>query len=145
MSRLTRTPIAGSAIVGAIAALALAGGSAVAQDDDAAAAEPTKGEIELAKLLEGRVAGEPQNCIRLFPSKNLRIIDETALVYGSGRTIYVNVPRNPEDLDDWDGIQTRPFGTRLCRSTPVTTFQRDTGFYTGNIFLSEFVPYRRVD
>ncbi len=33
------------------------------------AAEPTKGEVKLAKLLEGRVAGEPQRCLRTFPSR----------------------------------------------------------------------------
>ena len=44
-----------------IFAAAAAGLMAVpAQADEA---EPTRGEAKLAKLLDGRVAGEPQNCI----------------------------------------------------------------------------------
>ena len=136
----TLAPIA----LAATAALALSAPSA-AKDNDTPTAEMSKGEAKLAKLLEGRVAEKPQSCVRLFPSRNLQIIDETALVYGRGNVIYVNVPRNAEDLDDSDAILTRPSGNSLCRSDQVTTFDRHVGFYTGNIFLGDFVPYRRVD
>ena len=106
----------------------------------------TKGEEKLAKLLEGREPGEPQNCVNSFRgSENLRIIDGTALVYGRGRTIYVNVPAHPETLDDGDLLVIRKLGSQLCRTDMVTTADRLAGFYTGNIFLGHFVPYTRVD
>lgn len=115
----------------------------------AAAAEEgrTKGQAELAELLEGRVAGEPQSCVRTFPNTPFNIIDKTALVVERGRTIYVNIPQHPESLDDDDVLKIKKFGsgTRLCRSDTITTFNTNGGFYTGNVFLGDFVPYTRVE
>lgn len=107
--------------------------------------EPTKGEVKLAKMLEGREAGEPTSCVRIFPTSNLTVIDGTALVYKQGRTLYVNVPRDPGSIDDGDTIVTRPFGNRLCKTDIVTTIDGFNGFYTGNILLGDFVPYRKAD
>ncbi len=102
------------------------------------------GEEKLARMLDGRVAGEPESCVRTFPSGNLTIVDGTALVYKQGSTLWVNIPSNPKYLDDSDALLTRQFGTRLCRTDIVTTFDRSVGFYTGNIFLGDFVPYRKA-
>ncbi len=106
---------------------------------------PSKGEAKLAKLLEGRVAGEPVNCVQTFPGTKVSIIDGTAIVVRRPGVVYVNVPLHPEDLDEDDAMVTRTFGTRLCSSDQVTTRDRNAGHYTGNIFLGEFVPYRRAD
>jgi hypothetical protein len=122
----------------AIAAMTVAAGPSIAK-------ERLTGDQELAKLLEGRVAGEPENCINTFANRDSRVIDGTALVYGRGRTIWVNVPANPRDLDDWDALLVRQYGSRLCRQDIVTTFDTSSGMYTGNVFLGDFVPYTRVD
>ncbi|RIV75814.1 hypothetical protein [Pelagerythrobacter aerophilus] len=126
-------------LIAAIAAGALFAGPAAAEE-----AKP-KGEAELAKLLEGRVAGEPQNCVQTFPSTNMRIIDGTAIVIERGSTLYVNIPQHPESLDDDDAMKIRRTSNQLCRSDIVTTFDRTGGFYTGNIFLGDFVPYKKVE
>lgn len=123
-------------------ALALAG---MAFAPAAAEEAPGKGEAKLAKMLEGRVAGDPVNCVRTFPNARVSIIDGTAIVVRSGNTLYVNVPAHPEDLDDRDTMVTRTFGTQICRTDQVTTFDSTAGIYTGNIFLGEFVPYRRAE
>ena len=107
------------------------------------ARERPKGEEKLAKLLEGRVAGEPESCIRTFPHVDLTVIEGTALVYKSGRTLWVNRTDQPRDIDESDALVTRQFGAQLCNTDIVTTVDRNDGFYTGNIFLSDFVPYRR--
>lgn len=136
-----------STIIAAAAALALAApAAAIAQDRDEAV-ELTKGEAELAKLLEGRVAGEPESCIRTFPSRNLNVIDGTAITYERGDTVWVNYTQNPDTLDEDDALLIRKFGnaSRLCRLDNVTTFDRFNGFYTGNIFLTDFVPYKKVE
>ena len=123
------------------AALALAGLTlatpAVAQD--------TSGEAKLAKMLEGRVAGEPQSCIRSFPVRDFTVIDGTALVYESGTTLYVNYTRDPESLDSDDVLVVKQSGPNFCDTDIVTTQDRSGGFYTGNIFLTEFIPYEKVD
>lgn len=128
------------AIVPALAASALVLLSAPA------AAEQTSGEEELAGMIENRVAGEPQRCINMSRSRPLTVIDGTAIVYRSGKTVYVNRTENPDSLDDDDVLVIRKFGNggQLCRLDQITTRDRAGGFYTGNIFLTEFVPYRLV-
>ena len=111
-----------------------------------ASAERKSGEEKLAELIDGRVAGEPQSCINTFNSRPLTVIDDTAIVYRSGDTVYVNRTRAPQTLDNDDVLVIRKFGSgsRLCRLDQVSTRDRFNGFYTGNIFLTDFVPYRRV-
>ncbi|MGX7950985.1 hypothetical protein ACWPM1_00315 [Tsuneonella sp. HG249] len=109
------------------------------------ARERLTGEQELAKLLKGRVAGKPKNCINTRVNQSQRVIDKTAVVYGSGRTIWVNVPHNAEDLDDRDAMVVRMHGTQLCRQDIVTTLDTGSRMYSGNVFLGDFVPYTRVD
>lgn len=141
------------AVAGLAAALMLAGAMpAIAQSDgqpdvesNAEAATMTKGEKRLAKLLEGRVAGEPVRCIRTFPNLPMQTIEKTAYVYGRGDTIYVQRTQNPEDIDESDALVTRRFdATQLCRLDQMTTIDRVLGFFTGAVFFEDFVPYTRV-
>jgi hypothetical protein len=122
----------------AVAGLALVAGPSVA-------GERLSGDAKLAKLLEGRVAGQPRNCINTRVNMDSQVIDKTAVVYGRGRTIWVNVPSNARDLDDSDALLIRQHGSELCRQDIVTTFDPSGGFYTGNVFLSDFVPYTRAN
>jgi hypothetical protein len=124
----------------AIGALALTGGAAVAK-------EKLTGEAKLAEMLEGRVAGEPMRCIPTFRSnESMSIIDDTAIVYKSGRTIYVNRTAHPENLD-WNDVLVidRFSGSELCKLDRVTTIDRGSGFFTGVVFLQDFVPYTLAD
>ena len=131
------------------ASLALLAAPTLAQDGERAdeeQTEQTKGEKELAKLLEGRVAGEPASCIRTPPNDRVRVIDDTAIVYGGGKTIYVNRTSRPSDIDDRDTMVIRRFsGSQLCKTDTVTTNDRGSQMFSGVIFLSEFVPYTRVE
>lgn len=108
-------------------------------------APPTKGEAKLAKLLEGRVAGEPRSCINALPTQRSRTIDGAAYVYGSGHTIWVQRTRDPERIDDRDTLVTVRFGgSQLCRNDQMTTVDRVTGIFSGVVFFEDFVPYTRV-
>lgn len=102
------------------------------------------GEEKLAKLLEGRVAGEPVSCISLFDSRDTKVIDRTAIVYDAGRTIYVNRPRDARSLDSDDIMVTKPTGSQLCRMDIVQMRDRTSFFYSGFVGLEDFVPYRKV-
>ena len=127
---MTRVPAVSRAVAGVLAAsLALAVTlPATAQSDvetSVEAAPETKGEKRLAKLLEGRVPGEPMRCIRTLPNQRMQTIDGTAYVYGSGNTIYVQRTRDPESIDDNDALVTRRFNsTELCRLDVMTTIDR---------------------
>ena len=122
----------------ALAAAALLAGPA------SQAKERLTGEQQLAKLLEGRVAGEPVSCIPLHRTSNTRIIDRTAIVYDSGRTIYVNRPRHPGSLDSDDVMVTRLHSSQLCRLDTVRLHDRSGFWYSGFVGLEDFVPYTRV-
>ncbi len=131
----------------ALGVIATAAALAIALVASPAEAKKKKsGEEELAELLEGRVAGEPQRCIRRHVSNRMRTIDGTAFVYGRGDTIYVQRTKHPEDIDDDDVLVTRKFGSSdLCRLDQVTKIDRVNGFYAGNVFFEDFVPYTRVE
>ena len=101
-------------------------------------------EQRLDKLLDGRVAGKPVSCISQFDSREMQVLDKTAIVYGWGNTIWVNTPRNAQDLDDDDILVTRTSGSHLCSLDIVNTLDRTAGFFNGSISLGQFVPYRRV-
>jgi hypothetical protein len=124
----------------AISAAALIAGAGVAQ----AASPKLTGEAKLAKLLDGRVAGEPVNCINQSDQDDVQVIDKTALVYGSGRTIYVNRPRNARDLDSNDVLVTRLHTSQLCQIDAVTLHDRSSHMFSGFVTLEQFVPYRRT-
>jgi hypothetical protein len=119
----------------AISAMALSGGTLAAK-------EKKSGEEKLAEMLKGRVAGEPQSCIPTNDSDNMSIIDGTALVYKHGRTIYVNRTAHPENLD-WNDVLviTRFSASQLCKLDQIKTIDRGSGFFTGVVFLEDFVPY----
>jgi hypothetical protein len=123
-------------MAGAIALLAMSGA--------AGARERVDPEVKLAKLLEGRVAGEPRDCIYLPRIRSSRIIDKTAIVYEDGRTLWVNRPDSgARSLDDDDIQVTDTHGSQLCRIDVVRLHDRSTFFYTGFVGLGEFVPYRK--
>lgn len=123
----------------AISALALTGGAVAAK-------EKKSGEERLAEMIEGREAGTPVSCINTWNHDNMTIIDKTAIVYKSGQTVYVNRTAHPETLD-WNDILVirRTDGHRLCKLDRVTTVDRGSGFFSGVVFLEDFVPYTRVE
>lgn len=138
-------------LAGLAGALALTA-PAVAQDEtgsdveSATEATPmTKGEKRLARLLEGREAGEPLRCIRTMPNGRIQTIDKTAYVFGSGTTIYVQRTRNPEQINSRDALITQRFNaTQICKLDVVTTTDPVTGIFTGVVFFEDFIPYTQI-
>lgn len=125
-------------------ALILAG-AAMALTGTAASAETRaeKAEATLAKMLEGRTAGEPVKCIGTFFDNNLRVMEHIGLVYESGNTIYVARATHPDRLDSWDVPVIERWGSQLCSNDIIRTIDRSSGFVTGPLFLEDFVPYKR--
>mgnify|MGYP001102275664 CR=1 FL=1 len=124
----------------ALSSLVLTGGVAHAKQTTR-----ERGEARLAKLLAGREAGTPVSCIPNMPSLNVTVIDRTALVYGSGRTIYVNRTQDPRWIDQNNILVTKPTNaSQLCKLDSVTTMDRTTHMRGGAIMLQDFVPYTKV-
>ena len=124
---------------------AILAAAALAAAPGAAAKEKLAPEQQLAKLLDGRVAGEPKDCISLPTIDSSQIIDKTAIVYRQGATLWVNTPRSgAESLDDDDVLVTKPTGSQLCSIDTVQLHDRSSHFWRGFVSLGEFVPYRKV-
>lgn len=122
--------IAAAALVGLLGAPAMA----------AAKKSP---EERLAEKLEGRVAGEPVKCIDLNRIQSSTIYDGTAIVYDTGRTLYVNRPDNgANSLRKYDVMVTKTNLNRLC-SVDTVQMHDTSGFWSGSVFLGEFVPYTK--
>jgi hypothetical protein len=121
----------------AAAALALTGSAAVARTG------PT-GEEKLARMLEGRVAGQPQRCIADYHGRDVQVLDRVGVVYKDGDTVWVARVDDPESLRDRDIlIVDRLSGASLCRDDLKRTVDRTEGFLKSVVFFDDFVPYRR--
>ncbi|AIT80588.1 hypothetical protein [Novosphingobium pentaromativorans] len=102
------------------------------------------GEEQLAKMLDGREAGKPVNCIPSYMAQDTRVIDKTAIVYRVGRTLYVNRPSNADSLDDDDILVTKLHSSQLCRLDTVQLHDRGSHFWNGFVGLQDFVPYTKI-
>lgn len=125
-------------------AIAFATATALLAAPSVQARDRMSGEEKLARILEGREAGKPVNCISLSASRNARVIDKTAIVYDAGSVLYVNRPAHANSLDADDVMVTKPHAGQLCRLDTVRMRDRSSFFFTGFVGLEQFVPYRKV-
>jgi hypothetical protein len=123
-----------------LACAAIAGGVSVAE-----ARQRQTPQQRLDSLLAGRVAGTPVDCISLMDSNTTQIISGIAIVYGSGRRIFVNTPDNASSLRGDPILVTRIRGSsQLCRMDTVQLRDRSSRMFSGFVTLNKFVPYTRT-
>ena len=127
------------ALILAGATLALTGAAAVT----ARTTPAERAEAQLARMIEGRTAGEPVKCINAFRSNDIRVIEHLGIVYDAGRTIYVARATHPHHLDHWDVPVIQRFGSQLCTHDIMRTVDRSSGHFTGPLFLDDFGPYTK--
>ena len=123
----------------------LAGAALVLGGTAVSAKSAEENEAKLARMLEGRTAGEPVNCISALNSNRIEVIEHVGIVYDAGSTIYVARPTNPESLGRNDIIVIDRYGGQLCDTDIIRTVDRYQGFTTGAVFLDDFVPYTKAD
>ena len=112
----------------------------------ALAAPRLTGEAKLADILKGRVAGKPVDCIDPRVNSETQIVDRTAIVYGWGRTVYLQVPDNARALNRDDVLVTHLRGSgQLCSIDVVRLHDSSGGWNRGFVGLNKFVPYTRVN
>lgn len=94
--------------------------------------------------LSGRTAGAPQRCVTVLPGESLRMLDEGRLVYGSGRTLWVNRLRGQcPGLDRMDALALEATGSQYCSGDKVRPLEPVTGTAGPFCILGEFIPYTR--
>jgi hypothetical protein len=101
-------------------------------------------EAQLLQELGNRVAGEPVRCINYRQVRNTRIINDTAILFRVGGTIFVNRPRSgAEGLDDSFALVNERSDGRLCSGD---TLQLTEGMgISRTIVAGDFVPYSRAE
>ena len=109
-----------------------------------AVAKQEQGEVKLAKLLDGRVAGAPVHCLSSFQRRDMQVIDRTALVFKDGDTIYVNRPAGANFLTWSDVPVFKIWGDQLCDKDLVHLRDRSSGMPGATLSMGEFVPYKRA-
>jgi len=102
-----------------------------------------KQSIALAKALDGKVAGAPQNCLPLATRSDLQVISDSVLLYKEGRrTVYRNDVIGQCNGLAQDGIPViQSFGGQQCRGDIIRVVDRTSGFGRGSCALGDFVPY----
>lgn len=110
-----------------------------------APAERLSPDEQLAKAIEGRVAGAPVKCIRLRDIRSTRVIDRTAIIYDTlGPTIYVNrLTAGAAFLHDDSILVTDTHSSELCSIDIVKLMDPGSKMLTGSVGLGEFVPYTK--
>lgn len=109
-----------------------------------ALAERPSPDEQLAKAIEGRIAGEPVKCIQLRNIRSTRVIDKTAIVYDTGRTLYVNRPKaGAAFLRDDVILVTDTHSSELCNIDIVKFMDPGSKMLSGSVGLGDFVPYTK--
>ena len=112
----------------------------------ATTAETAQGpDPKLTAVLEGRVAGKSQNCIRLDQATGNEIFRD-AILYRAGRTTYyvADAPGcgSSRGHNDYILVQ-NVFGSQLCRGDIVRQVERTGGFTAGACAIRGFTPYTK--
>jgi len=105
----------------------------------------TDPEARIAKMIEGRTAGAPVNCIQQHQINSTQVIDRTAIVYKMNNgTIYVNRPDSgAKFLNRSDVLVTDTHSPQLCNIDIVRLVDSGTRMPNGSVGLGQFVPYPR--
>lgn len=98
------------------------------------------------RLTAGKTAGPATDCLPLFRTNDMTVIDEQTLVFRDGRTTWVNHMRGSCSALDRAGyaIVNRTFGSQLCSGEIARVVDTNTGMTVGSCAYGDFVPYRRA-
>ena len=104
-------------------------------------------QAKLDQRLEGRTAGEPRSCIGFNDQREMKVISDDILIFGSSRnakTIYVNKPYGGCYNADRNVLSySRPTAS-LCKGEAITLIDSSTRMAIGSCSFGEFVPYTKV-
>lgn len=102
-------------------------------------------DIAFRKLLAGKTAGPPVDCIdtRRGTAQTSAYGDKLVYRFG-GKLLYVSdTAGGCETVARGDILVTRQFSTQLCRGDIAQTVDRVARFPTGSCALGPFTPYRK--
>ena len=101
----------------------------------------------LAKALAGRAAGPATRCVPNFRSSDMKIIDDGTIIFGEGKTVYLQKPVGgcPGLGIGGNSLVARQFATnRMCQGDINEVVDVRNGITVGSCVFEDFVPYTRV-
>ncbi len=118
---------------------ALVAGCAMAGD------EPTsRDRAALARDIAGRVEGPAQACVLQRPNQSLHAVDRRTIVYGDGRTLWVNrLEADCAGLRPDSILIVETFADRYCRNDQLRALEPGASIPGPICRLGDFTPYRR--
>jgi hypothetical protein len=94
--------------------------------------------------LAGRIAGPAQSCVSTQPTRNLQVVDESTLVYGSGNTLYLNRLRAPcLGLNPTTTLIFDLHASHYCSGDHFRTIETGASVPGPVCLLGDWVPYRQ--
>jgi len=107
-----------------------------------------KAEKKLAEALAGRTPGPPVDCLPIWRTANMQVIDDWTILFTDGPTVYVQNPRGGciGLANGGYTLVTRQFSAnQVCSGdiNPIVDLQ--TGMKGGACIFSPFKPYTKVD
>jgi hypothetical protein len=100
---------------------------------------------ELARLLDGRVVGEPKSCVPMQQQDGLRAIDENTFVVERGRTLWVNrLPSACPGIRPFSTLIVRVHTGQYCQGDRVQALEPGASIPGPYCILGDFVPYQRA-
>lgn len=100
---------------------------------------------KLAEALAGRTAGPAVSCVPKLRSDDMRIIDEHTIIFGQGRTIYLQRPAAGCASMDRGGysLVSRRTTSRVCQGDINEVVDLRNGVTVGSCVFEPFVPYTK--
>lgn len=122
-------------------ALAVLGGCATGPDQISRSEADQK---TYDKALAGKMAGEADNCLPNYRTRDMTVIDEGTILFHDGRTTWVNHTRGRCSGLGRSGyaMVTKTFGSQLCRGDIASVTDTTSGMMIGSCSMGDFVPYR---
>jgi len=98
---------------------------------------------EIAKALEGKVAGKPVSCVSLLNGSNLHPAGDHTLLYRVNRTLTYRNDLNGacHGLRNGDTLVMQVYGNQYCRGDIAHAVDLTSGIRGGSCILGDFVPY----
>ena len=105
-----------------------------------------KQQAKLDQRLEGRTAGQARSCINPNDQREMTVISDDILIFGSSRnarTVYVSKPYGGCHNADRNILSYKRPTPSLCKGEIVSLIDNMSVMWMGSCSFGEFVPYTK--
>lgn len=109
-----------------------------------AASKQARADADMARALEGRVAGAPQDCVSNTALQSPQIIDNDTILYTQGGRVWRNeLPTACPNLSPYNTMIVEVHGAQLCRNDRFRVIEPGANIPGPYCLLGQFTPYTR--